>query len=432
TGLLLECDVFVAKIERIDITSTSRELFLGEAPTVLEVQAFDAEDNMFSTLGALAFTWDLITVDGPSSVSANSIIRIMSFEDSTYETTPEIYGLEARSLRGSEVIIEPINTGTAKVRAKLRESIFEDVKPSTVKLVVLDKVLLRPAYDMYIMINTCVKYTVVRLRQGQATATFSSNFDVLWSSTNGSYHIIKAKSSGSTVIDAAYTSIKIGGGCSMPSQVTEKVVQFKVPISGQQVVEIFDPVVVIPEELVFPWHPQMEQRVLAVHQYHYQLKAAGGSGSYIWTSSNASIASVNTKGIIMTTTSIGHTQVKASDTKNMDHFGTMEIHVKNDQDLRLLLNVRDAKGRLFDNITSLFVTWSSSNSKLAAFTGPARSVQVMFIREKDTEDVRRSVSYQTIHLSDKIGAVTIKASVDGYDCDILRKCQTHVEVGPLL
>ncbi|EDO39641.1 predicted protein [Nematostella vectensis] len=169
TGLLLECDVFVAKIERIDITSTSRELFLGEAPTVLEVQAFDAEDNMFSTLGALAFTWDLITVDGPSSVSANSIIRIMSFEDSTYETTPEIYGLEARSLRGSEVIIEPINTGTAKVRAKLRESIFEDVKPSTVKLVVLDKVLLRPAYDMYIMINTCVKYTVVRLRQGQAT-----------------------------------------------------------------------------------------------------------------------------------------------------------------------------------------------------------------------------------------------------------------------
>ncbi|EDO39640.1 predicted protein [Nematostella vectensis] len=537
-------------------------------------------------------------------------------------------------------------------------------------------------YAVSIQLYTKDNHKIFMAENIEIKATFSSNFDVLWSSTNGSYHIIKAKSSGSTVINAAYTSIKIGGGCSMPSQVADEVVQFKVPISGQQVVEIFDPVVVIPEELVFPWHPQMEQRVLAVHQYHYQLKAAGGSGSYIWTSSNASIASVNTKGIIMTTTSIGHTQVKASDTKNMDHFGTMEvyvlppskmnfipsaveaevgsrlslplvvaalakrdsqdfhtfsdckalpltfslsdssifqviedeadyevapgscmsvrllalrvgfttlivtyqyksivlkasitigsynplkaldpsdvavvtvgavknimlsggplpwildtsgyyekvraenpdiveigdghtrdyfvetsgsyhfftvlcqelgeqvltvevgnkptaknlypataqvniryacalpssltiipdirlpvvdgrqltpencvssnkeIHVKNDQDLRLLLNVRDAKGRLFDNITSLFVTWSSSNSKLAAFTGPARSVQVMFIREKDTEDVRRSVSYQTIHLSDKIGAVTIKASVDGYDCDILRKCQTHVE-----
>jgi nuclear pore complex protein Nup210 len=43
TGILLECDVFVTKIEKIEVISTSRELFLGEAPTVLEVQAFDAE-----------------------------------------------------------------------------------------------------------------------------------------------------------------------------------------------------------------------------------------------------------------------------------------------------------------------------------------------------------------------------------------------------
>jgi nuclear pore complex protein Nup210 len=65
--------------------------------------------------------------------------------------------------------------------------------------------------------------------------------------------------------------------------------------------------------------------------------------------------------------------------------------VKNDQDLRLLLNVRDANGRLFDNITSLYITWSSSDKRLAGFVGPAKSVQMMFIREGENEDVRRSV-----------------------------------------
>lgn len=42
--------MFVGKIEKIEVISTSRELFLGEAPTVLEVQAFDAEGIMYNDL----------------------------------------------------------------------------------------------------------------------------------------------------------------------------------------------------------------------------------------------------------------------------------------------------------------------------------------------------------------------------------------------
>ena len=46
---------------------------------------------------------------------------------------------------------------------------------------------------------------------------------------------------------------------------------------------------------------------------------------YVWTSSNTSVATVSTKGIVMTTSTIGHTQVRAADMKNLANFGTSEV-----------------------------------------------------------------------------------------------------------
>ena len=46
---------------------------------------------------------------------------------------------------------------------------------------------------------------------------------------------------------------------------------------------------------------------------------------YVWTSSNTSVATVSTKGIVMTTSAIGHTQVRAADMKNLANFGTSEV-----------------------------------------------------------------------------------------------------------
>lgn len=41
TGHVLRCDVFVNRINRIDITTTTRELLLGQSPELLDVQAYD-------------------------------------------------------------------------------------------------------------------------------------------------------------------------------------------------------------------------------------------------------------------------------------------------------------------------------------------------------------------------------------------------------
>ena len=37
-------------------------------------------------------------------------------------------------------------------------------------------------------------------------------------------------------------------------------------------------------------------------------------------------------------------------------------------------------------------------------------------------------AYQSVSLSDKMGAVVIRASIEGYECDILRWCGLELEV----
>ena len=47
---------------------------------------------------------------------------------------------------------------------------------------------------------------------------------------------------------------------------------FDQPISGQQEAEIFDPVVVNPEIVIFPWYPAVQQNVVASRQFQYLLE----------------------------------------------------------------------------------------------------------------------------------------------------------------
>ena len=43
TGVVLQSDVYVHDIAKIEIVTTTRKLLLGEAPAVCHIQAFDKE-----------------------------------------------------------------------------------------------------------------------------------------------------------------------------------------------------------------------------------------------------------------------------------------------------------------------------------------------------------------------------------------------------
>jgi hypothetical protein len=54
-------------------------------------------------------------------------------------------------------------------------------------------------------------------------------------------------------------------------------------------------------------------------------QATGGSGQYSWASDATTIASVNTRGLLTTTTDTGMTQVRAHDSENSMHFGVAQV-----------------------------------------------------------------------------------------------------------
>ena len=72
TGLELRCDVFVDTIDHIEITTRTRELLLEEEPERFELQAFDDEGNMFSTVRGHEFSWTLLPDEEGSTATTRT------------------------------------------------------------------------------------------------------------------------------------------------------------------------------------------------------------------------------------------------------------------------------------------------------------------------------------------------------------------------
>lgn len=96
TGLELRCDVFVDTINHIEITTRTRELLLEEEPERFELQAYDDEGNMFSTVRGHEFSWTLLPDEEAvqQQPEPENILNFMPFEESTYSTDPIIRELE--------------------------------------------------------------------------------------------------------------------------------------------------------------------------------------------------------------------------------------------------------------------------------------------------------------------------------------------------
>lgn len=65
---------------------------------------------------------------------------------------------------------------------------------------------------------------------------------------------------------------------------TDIVYTFEHPISGQQEAEIFDPVVVNPEIVLFPWYPLAPHNMATQNQFQYLLEVTKllGATSSTW------------------------------------------------------------------------------------------------------------------------------------------------------
>ncbi|XP_048171873.1 nuclear pore membrane glycoprotein 210 isoform X1 [Corvus hawaiiensis] len=170
TGQVLRCDAIVDLIHGIQVVSTTRELYLEDSPLELKIHALDSEGNTFSTLAGLVFDWTVVKdpeADGFSD--SHNALRILKFLESTYIPPSYILEMEKVAKQGDTILVSGMKTGSSKLKAKLQESIYKDVHPAEVRLLILENILLNPIYDIYLLVGTSIQYRVQKLRQGKIT-----------------------------------------------------------------------------------------------------------------------------------------------------------------------------------------------------------------------------------------------------------------------
>ncbi|NXA33455.1 PO210 protein, partial [Eudromia elegans] len=170
TGQVLRCDAIVDIIHAIQIVSTTRELYLEDSPLKLKIQALDSEGNTFSTLAGLVFDWTIVKdteADGFSD--SHNALRILKFLESTYIPPSYISEMEKVAKQGDTILVSGMKTGSSKLKARIQESVYKNVHPAEVRLLILENILLNPAYDIYLLVGTSIQYRVQKIRQGKIT-----------------------------------------------------------------------------------------------------------------------------------------------------------------------------------------------------------------------------------------------------------------------
>ncbi|ESO84308.1 hypothetical protein LOTGIDRAFT_236288 [Lottia gigantea] len=195
-------------------------------------------------------------------------------------------------------------------------ALFHVVNPSYIAFVVLPgkKWVLETdrEYDILIEVYDTDSHMIFPSDNVRIEAEFPSTyFKVLFSSINGTYHRVKTLVRGRTEIDGELTAIIKKDGSRY---------EINPEVKGSQEVDIYDPIIVVPARLYFPWDPVTQAK------HTYLLKASGGSGDYTWTSTDTDVTTVNIKGQI-TTTGMGRANVTAADAKNNAHTGSSIVHV---------------------------------------------------------------------------------------------------------
>lgn len=170
TGQVLRCDAIVDLIHGIQIVSTTRELYLEDSPLELKIQALDSEGNTFSTLAGLVFDWTIVKDPEANGFSdSHNALRILTFLESTYIPPSYISEMEKVAKQGDTILVSGMKTGSSKLKARIQEAVYKHVRPAEVRLLILENILLNPAYDVYLMVGTSIHYKVQKIRQGKIT-----------------------------------------------------------------------------------------------------------------------------------------------------------------------------------------------------------------------------------------------------------------------
>ncbi|XP_066600784.1 nuclear pore membrane glycoprotein 210 [Prorops nasuta] len=168
-GEFLRCAVITDAIFSLNVVTTTKELYIEEAPEIFEVRAYDDQGNEFSTLEGIEFMWSIGNTDKYVSQldnKPNDVLKFMTFQESQYETPPTVVALDAIGKQGHIVLLGGERTGTAKVSVKLPHSEYKHVSPIEVELIIIANLIIIPS-DVTMMPYDGLRYKIMQVHEGR-------------------------------------------------------------------------------------------------------------------------------------------------------------------------------------------------------------------------------------------------------------------------
>ncbi|XP_047560100.1 nuclear pore membrane glycoprotein 210-like isoform X2 [Lutra lutra] len=165
----LRCDVKVDVVDRIEIISRTRELYVDDSPLELMVRALDAEGNTFSSLAGMMFEWSIAQDNESAREELSSKIRILKYSEAEYSPPVYIAEMEKEEKQGDMILVSGIRTGAAVVKVRIFEPFYKKVAAALIRLLVLENIFLIPSHDIYLLVGAYIKYRVAKMVQGRMT-----------------------------------------------------------------------------------------------------------------------------------------------------------------------------------------------------------------------------------------------------------------------
>lgn len=162
TGDILRCETRIGRINNVKILTNMRSIDVDDI-NLLEVQAFDLEGNVFSTVEGLKFKWHI--EENPEA------LRIIPIKEAHFKTSEKKAEMERKKLMTDISLLKGIKTGKARVSVQLIEEGYETVSKDSVVLSVIEPFTLKPNYEVYMLPNSDFLFGILKMKIGKSSNT---------------------------------------------------------------------------------------------------------------------------------------------------------------------------------------------------------------------------------------------------------------------
>ncbi len=116
SGRVLRCEIFVDHIHKLQIETKTRTLYRDDVQDV-NIQAFDSDGNVFSTLEGLSFRWAMV----PLNPRQTNVMKFLPFRDVSVDAPASVYLLEESGKQASQVLVQAMDVGRVNLSAVLED-----------------------------------------------------------------------------------------------------------------------------------------------------------------------------------------------------------------------------------------------------------------------------------------------------------------------